>query len=58
MVRNGRYIHRIPQCCKDGIKNTIENEPTISNSALVRRFGVSMTSVKNIRKKLENTQKQ
>ena len=56
--RNGKYVHRIPQCCKDEIKKTIELLPTITNTELVRRFGIDISSVRKIKKDFENQQNQ
>lgn len=55
MVKNGKYIRRIPDFTRNEINNTIKVIPTISNTELSRRFGVSMSSIKKIRSDFSTT---
>ena len=55
-IKNGRHIHRIPEITKEEIKKTINLIPSITNIELMKRFGITIQSVRKIRNEYENQQ--
>ena len=57
-IKNGRNIHSIPEITKEEIKKTIKLIPSITNTELVKRFGITIQSVRKIRNEYENQRNQ
>lgn len=57
-IKNGRHVHRIPEITKEEIKKTINLIPSITNTELMKRFGITIQSVRKIRKDYENQRNQ
>lgn len=58
IIKNGRHIHRIPEITKEEIKKTINLIPSITNTELMKRFGITIQSVRKIRNEYENQRNQ